>query len=171
MSLYLPPWVVERRRREFEAAVLRNVTVEDPRAREYTRLLQQVHPDLFMVKARDKITDDVPLRPGFYHVLKRNPDAPLSVLEVHENGRYCEPDSRVFDRLAAGNLRERRVRDELDRRDRAEQDRITRDRARRDDDRRAHLREAVNAAVRAQVSMSRDRPWSQNVAGRRGARR
>ena len=93
MSLFLPPHVQQRidleRRRGYEAAVLRNCTVEDPRAREWTVKLQQVSPDLFMVRAHDNVELGVPLKPGFYHVLVRNRDAPLSVMEIHENGRYC----------------------------------------------------------------------------------
>src|SRR5215210_3477824 len=117
MSLLIPSHVQARidleKRREFEARILRNVTVEDPRAREFTEALQLISPDLFMVKAHEQVEWGVPLRPGFYHLLVRNQDAPMSVMEVHDGGRYAEPDSRVFDVLAKGNLRERRVRDEL----------------------------------------------------------
>jgi hypothetical protein len=172
MSLYLPPWVVERRRREFEAAIWRNVTAQDPLAQKYTVLLQRIGPGLAIVKAHDTIHDDVPLRPGFYHFLQKPDDAPLQVTALESgDGGFAEPGGWIFDALARGNLRERRVRDRLEQRDRAEQDEIVRERERRNEDRRQHLKEAVNAAVRTQVSMSRDRPWSQNVAGRRGAKR
>jgi hypothetical protein len=127
-DIYLPPHIVRQQRQEFEAKILRNVTIEDARAREFTEALQKINPDMFMVRAHDTIDADVPLRPGFYHLLVRNPDAPMTVATVHENGAYAEPDSRVFDLLGRGNLRERRVRERL-----AEQERDGR-RGRREGD-------------------------------------
>src|SRR3954470_11123125 len=136
MTLYLPPHVIAQQRREFEQRILRCVTVEDPRAREFTETLQKVSPDMFMVRAHDTVDADLPLRPGFYHILVRNPDAPMTVMTVHENGEYAEPDSRIFDVLARGNLRERRVRERLEQQDREVQDAIDRDRRTRNEDRR-----------------------------------
>lgn len=171
MALILPEHVQRRldleKRREFEARILRNVTIEDARAREYTAKLQAVSPDMFMVKAHDNVDLGVPLRPGFYHILVRNQDAPLSVMEVHENGRYAEPDSRIFDVLAKGNLRERRVRERLEQRDKQEQDDIEKDRRTTNENRRERLKDIVLSATRAQVSMNRDTPWTQNANGRR----
>lgn len=170
-SLYIPSHVQRRidleRRRDYEAAVLRNCTVEDPRAREWTAKLQHVSPDLFMVRAHDKVEIGVPLRPGFYHILVRNRDAPLSVMEVHENGRYAEPDSRIFDVLAKGNLRERRVRDRIAERDAAEREQIEKEREDSKQRRLEVAREVVLSATRAQVSMDRSIPWTQNSQGRR----
>jgi len=174
-SLYIPAHVQARldleKRREFEAKVLRNVTIEDARAREYTEKLQLVSPDLFMVKANDTIEWGLPLRPGFYHILVRNRDAPMSVMEVHENGRYAEPDSRLFDVLAKGNLRERRVRDELERQERQEHADVEKEREERKQRRLDVAREVVLSATRAQVSMDRTIPWTQSSDGRRGAGR
>src|SRR3954471_22325989 len=148
-SLYLPPHVQQRidleRRRQYEAAVLRNCTVEDPRAREWTVKLQHVSPDLFMVRAHDKVELGVPLRPGFYHILVRNPDAPMTVMTVHENGRYAEPDSRIFDVLARGTLRERRVRARLAEQDREVQDAVEKERRTANEDRREKLRDVVKS--------------------------
>jgi hypothetical protein len=174
MSLLLPPHIQKQvdldRRREFERAVLRNVTIEDDRAREFTTLLQRISPDMFMVRAHDKVEPGVPLRAGFYHILVRNQDAPMSVMTVHENDRYAEPDSRIFDALARGNLRERRVRDTLEQQDRAVQDEIAKDERTRNENRREKLREIVLSATRAQVSMDRSIPWTQSSDGRRGAK-
>jgi hypothetical protein len=167
MTLFLPPHVVAQQRREFEQRILRCVTVEDPRAREFTETLQKVSPDMFMVRAHDTVDADLPLRPGFYHILVRNPDAPMTVMTVHENGEYADPDSRIFDVLARGNLRERRVRERLAEQDRELQDAIDTERRTRNENRRERLTEIVKSATRAQVSMDRTIPWTQTSNGRR----
>jgi hypothetical protein len=171
MTLFLPPHVIAQQRREFEQRILRCVTIEDPRAREFTDTLQKVSPDMFMVRAHDTVDADLPLRPGFYHILVRNPDAPMTVMTVHENGEYAEPDSRVFDVLAKGNLRERRVRERIAERDAAERKQIEKE---QEDSKQRRLdiaREVVLSATRAQVSMDRTIPWTQNSQGRREKRR
>jgi hypothetical protein len=167
MSLYLPPHVIKQQRREFEQRILRCVTVEDPRAREFTETLQKVSPDMFMVRAHDTVDADLPLRPGFYHILVRNPDAPMTVMTVHENGEYAEPDSRIFDVLARGNLRERRVRERLAEQEIERFESEEKRRATASEDRRARLSEIVKSATRAQVSMDRTIPWTQNSQGKR----
>jgi hypothetical protein len=167
MGLLLPPHIVKQQRREFEQRILRCVTVEDPRAREYTAKLQHISPDMFMVRAKDTVDADLPLRPGFYHILQRNPDAPMHVTVVHENGAYAEPDSRVFDVLARGNLRERRVRDRLAEQERERFEAEEKRHRTLNEDRRERLQEVVTSATRAQVSMDRTIPWTQNSQGRR----
>lgn len=167
MPLLLPPHVVAQQRHEFEQRILRCVTIEDPRAREFTQKLQAISPDMFMVRAQDTVDADLPLRPGFYHILVRNPDAPMSVMTVHENGLYAEPDSRVFDVLAQGNLRERRVRDRLAERERERFEVEEKRHQTLNEDRRERLKDVVLSATRAQVSMDRSIPWTQSSAGRR----
>jgi hypothetical protein len=133
MGIYLPPRVAAEENKRFAADVFRNVTVEDPRAREFTSKLKQVHPDLWMVRAHNTVDSDVPLRPGFYHVLKVNDPAvaPLSVFVVHDgNHNYCEPTGAVFERLAEGDLSQRRVRDRIAEHDRVVQEAVDRRTAR-----------------------------------------
>src|SRR4051794_19138942 len=167
MTLLLPPHVIKQQRREFEQRILRCVTVEDPRAREFTETLQKISRDMFMVRAHDTVDADLPLRPGFYHILVRNQDAPMTVMAVHENGEYAEPDSRVFDVLARGNLRERRVRDRVAEQEREEREAGERELQAANDNRKERLKEIVLSATRAQVSMDRTIPWTQSSDGRR----
>lgn len=166
MSLWLPPEAIAEERRRFAAAVLRCVTIEDTRARECTAALQRIDPRLFMVKAHEKIKPGVPVMPGYYHILRHNENAPLSVFMVHHDGAYVEPTSRIFDRLAEGDLHDPRVFREMRDLDRKAHEEGERDIARDHEDRRAELRERVNAAVRTQVSMDRTLPWTQNSSGR-----
>lgn len=166
MTLYLPPAVAEAERRRFAADVLRNVTIEDTRARECTAALQHIDPRLFMVKAHDKIDPGTPLMPGYYHILRRNENAPMSVFVVHHDGAYVEPTSRIFDRLAEGDLHDPRVFREMRDLDRKAHEQGERDHARDHADRRQELRERVNAATRTQVSLDGTLPWTQNSSGR-----
>jgi hypothetical protein len=166
-DLILPPHIVRRQRQEFEARILRCVTIEDARAQEYTHKLQQISPDMFMVRAQDTVDADLPLWPGYYHILVRNPDAPMTVMTVHENGRWAEPDSRIFDVLARGNLRERRVREQLAEQERERFEAEEKRRAQVNADRKERLKEIVDSATRAQISMDRTLPWTQNSQGRR----
>jgi hypothetical protein len=122
---------------------------------------------MFMVRAHDTIDADVPLRPGFYHLLVRNPDAPMTVATVHENGAYAEPDSRIFDLLGRGNLRERRVRDRLAEQERELEMLVAKEKQTTNEQRKERLKEIVLSATRAQVSMDRTIPWTQNSQGRR----
>jgi hypothetical protein len=175
--LYLPPNVVAERNAEenkrFFADLTRNVTANDPVAQECTAKLKQMHPDLWMVRAHDTIDADLPLRPGFYHLLRLNDPAvaPVSVFDIHDDGRWCEPSiDRVIDRLNQGNLTQRRVRDRLMETDRVVRRAVEKEHRTVNEDRRAELRERVNAAVRAQVSMDRTIPWTQSSDGRRGAK-
>jgi hypothetical protein len=165
--LYLPPEVAAARRREFAQEIDKRCDLADPLARHFTKLLQQINPRLMMVRARELIAPGTPLIPGYYHLLCANDDAPLSVFAVNENGAYCEPDSRVFERLAAGDLHDprtmRRYRDMQREAQRADE----RDAQRADEERREHVRDLVNAATRTQISTDRTRPWTQNASGRR----
>jgi len=167
MTLYLPPHIAKQERDRFEQRILRCVTIEDARAREYTQKLQLISPDMFMVRAHDTVDADLPLRPGFYHILVRNQDAPMSVMCVHENDRYAEPDSRIFDVLARGNLRERRVRERLAEHEREQWEAGEKELEDANESRRERLTEIVKSATRAQISMDRTIPWTQNSQGRR----
>lgn len=170
MSLFLPPHIAAEKRREFAAEILKRVDLQDRRALEFTATLQLMDPRLIMVKARDPIAPGTPLRPGFYHVLRRNENAPMTVIPITENDCYVEPDSRVYTKLAESNMTQRRVMKDIERQDRIVEQAVQRENERAKDERKAELKERVLAVTRAQVSMSRDMPWSQNSAGRRGVK-
>lgn len=165
--MYLPPHVVAEQRKQYHAQILRNVTVEDERALEFTHKLQQIRPDMFMVKAHDTIWDPVPLKPGYYHILVRNEDAPMSVIAITDNGEYAEPDSRVFTQLGLMNMGEQRVRDRLRKQGEEEQAEIEKERKEGEERRLNVAREVVLSATRAQISMDRTIPWTQSSTGRR----
>lgn len=171
-SIALPPHVQRRidleRRAEYWAALKRNFTIEDPRCQEWTTKLQRLSADLYMIKAKDKVEPDVPLRPGFFHLLVIPHDAPPFVTPLTNGDSYAEPGDWIFDVLNRGNLRERRVRESIVREEYDKQRDIVRDRERMKADRMERVRDIVNSATRAQVSMDDTIPWTQSSDGRRG---
>lgn len=127
--------------------------------RRIDRLLEMV----FIPPGAD--TTGTQCRPGFYHVIRRNENAPITVMVVHgEHGEFVEPTSRIFDRLRQGDLWNEssvRARENAERRAAEAADR---ERAREREARQDELVERVKAATRTQVSMNPDTPWSQNAA-------
>jgi hypothetical protein len=87
--------------------------------------------------------------------------------EVGGDGGFVEPGSWVFDRLAESDMwSERVMRDRRRIKREAEEAKRRREEQERADFDRECL-EHWKAVSRAQVSMSRDVPWTQNSAGRR----
>jgi hypothetical protein len=124
------------------------------------------------VKAREEVERGVPMKAGYYHLLIDNgPGVPLTVTVIEgEHGEFCEPTSRIFEKLMAGDMTERRnlerfARTEADRHAGVEREKHT-DRA----ERREHIRDLVKAYTQTSVSMNRETPWRQNQAGRRDVR-
>ena len=174
-DVILPPHVQKRidleRRAEYWALLKRNFTIEDPRCQEHTRRLQQISPDLYLVKANDKVEVGAPLRPGFFHLLAIPHDAPPFVTPLTNGDEYAEPGDWIYKLLARGNLRERRVRDAIRREEDDLQRDIVREKAEQKANRMERARDIVDSATKVRVSMNRDTPWSQNVDGRRGVQR
>jgi hypothetical protein len=54
-SLYLPPRVAAEENKRFFADLRRNVTANDPVAQEWTQVVKQIHPDLWVVRAHDTV--------------------------------------------------------------------------------------------------------------------
>lgn len=169
-SLYLPPSIVADERQRYAADLLSRVDTADPVAQRFTALLRRIDPLLRMVRAKERIEPGTPLVPGYYHVLRFNEHAPISVFTLHDNGAFAEPNSRVFDRLAAGDLHDPRVMRALKDVPRQAALEAERERNRERVVRRDELRDRVNAAVRTQISMDTSVPWTQNAQGRRESR-
>jgi hypothetical protein len=150
----------------FRADVQASIVTDDsdPLLTEYTRRLQAVDPRLMLVRALENVVPGVPMRPGYYHLMVDNGlDAPLSVTVIEgEGGEFCEPTSRVFEKLFAGDMRERRNLDRWERAQRDEFDANERELQRDNEERRDHLRELVDAYTRTSISTTTARPWTQN---------
>jgi len=170
-QLALPPHVQRQidleNRRKYWAKLKRNFTIEDPRCQEYTRKLQDLSPDLYLVKANDTVEWGVPLRPGFFHLLAIPHDAPPFVTPLTNGDGYAEPGDWIFRVLARGNLRERRVRDAIRAEQDADQRDIVKEKQALKDARMERVKDIVNSATRASISMNTSVPWTQNAQGRR----
>jgi hypothetical protein len=168
-SLILPRSVardLHERTVSFRADVLASIVTDDsdPLLSEYTRRLQAIDPRLLLVRAQETVVPGVPMRPGYYHLMVDNGlDAPLSVSVIEgADGEFCEPTSRVFDKLFAGDMREQRNLDRWAAAEHERHDAVERDKQRDRQERREHLRELVTAYTETSVSLSTARPWTQN---------
>lgn len=130
--------------------------------------LRRIDPKLEMFRAGE--VAEPPVVPGYYHIVRWNDGAAPSIITIEgEHGEFVEPTSRVFEMLARNdlwdpnNMRLLRQRQALA--DQAAEKLKIRER----EERQAEILERYLAGTRTFVSMDRSLPWSQNVAGRRGA--
>lgn len=135
--------------------------------RTWNRDLKEIDPYLELVKAKPQVTAQG-LRPGFWHVIRRNPGAPtcrVLVVETPE-GEYKEPDSSLFDELRKNDMWDDRTVRARERRSRlfeeAEVRREERERQERVDNMELHLKSIVNPGV----SMTSARPWTYRTGNR-----
>lgn len=141
---------------------------------DFNRELRAIDPALKLVWAPDPLPVDAVgsgARPGRWHVMRHNPGTVPSFLCIEDNGEYVDPDSRVFDRLrrmdwwnAEVNRDRRRVQADLER---ARGKREAEELKQMDE----QVIERYKALNTASVSMNRSTAWTQNRAGRRGAKR
>lgn len=169
-GLYLPQSllreVIEQRQR-FRADVLASISLDDtdPFLREFTPKLQAFDSRLMLVRAAESVVPGLPMKPGYYHLLIDNgPAVPLSVTVIEgEHGEFCEPTSRLFEKLMAGDMREVRNLARFARVQRAEFEANARELADARAERREHLKDLVSAYTETSISMTKARPWTQNT--------
>lgn len=106
MALWVPPAEFERQldvRQRHLAELLGQVDLLE-KMTYWNKELRQIDPDLQLVKANED-TRLPELRPGYWHVLRRNAAAPVTVIPVQgPNGEYREPDSSLFEELRRGDM-------------------------------------------------------------------
>lgn len=172
MGLFVPPRVARELelKRVGEEIRLARLTSTGGVMADFNRDLKAIDPYLQLVKAHDTIEAGTPLKPAYWHIIRHNPGAPPSVMVIEgPDGEYVEPTSRIFDLLKAGDLQNPATTRRLRERNQAIEDAKQRREAREREDRNTEAIERYKAATRTQVSMA-SAPWSQNVAGRKGAR-
>lgn len=169
-GLYLPSSIrdeVLHRREQFRADVLASISLDDsdPFLREFTPKLQAFDARLMLVRASETIVGGLPMKPGYYHLLIDNgPSIPLTVTVIEgANGEFCEPTSRLFEKLMSGDMREQRNLDRFAAEQRATFEANAREMADARAERREHLKDLVNAYTRTSVSTTTARPWTQNT--------
>lgn len=175
---WVPPKVSEelleeRRQREAQASLALASDMGYEWKKAFDADLQRVDPYLQLVWCPDPAPIEAAAlggKPGRWHIARHNPGAPMSLIPlIGENGEYREPGSWVFDHLKRSDLWDDRVsrhrQKMFDKLEREKENRVARER----EERREELMERVAAARETRVSFNGDTPWSQNVAGRRGA--
>jgi hypothetical protein len=171
-SLYVPKTVARdlaQRTLSFREDVARSIVLDDsdPILREYTAALQRIDPRIIMVRASDQVAPGVPMRPGYYHLLQDSGmSVPLTITVIEgEHGEFAYPTSRVFEKLAAGDMREDRNLERWVRTEQARHDAVEREKLTDRDERGEHRRDLVNAYTRTSVPGTGVGPWRQNQAG------
>lgn len=174
---WAPPKVSHRLRDETqrrEAHAFLGLTTDDGSAwwRDWNRDLEAFMPGLRLCFAPDPCPVEaaaIGARPGRWGLLFPSVmGGPRSVSSFSgPNDEFVEPGAWVFDMLRANDWHNPEVRRERERRlEAAERARKRREEA-EDEQRTEEILERYLAGTRAFVSMNRDTPWSQNVAGRR----
>lgn len=171
--LWVPPRVsreLEEGRKQHEADLAAMFVFDGHILSKWNKELRKIDPLLRLGRARDK-AHAPGVVPGFYHLVRFNPGAPPWVQALHNNGQFVEPSSRMLEMLKASDLQNARAVYDRKRADeeaaRAEEKAKQVDHEERVDD----AVELVKANTQVRISMNKDTPWSQNVAGRRGVKK
>lgn len=189
-SLWVPPVLardlaLESRRREAAALEAVDTHAREEWVRVFNAQLEQVVPGMFLAGCPDPAPVDLVAqgaRPGLWHLIWPSYNGgplnvqPLALNEAGEpsiggTGGRVEPGSWVFAALARADLWNERANRERRRAQRQAQELAERRKEQERRDRDADVMEHYMAATRTQVSMNRDTPWTQNAAGRKGAKR
>lgn len=172
--LWVPPSaqrrIVEDRQRF--ASEINSVTVQEKMRSvkalldEWNYHLKQIDERLELIRAQETIPAGIPMKPGYYHVVRWNEGAAPSVWPIEgEHGEYVEPTSKLLEIIKKNDLWDPRNFKRLVGAALARDEALERDRMVERQLRQAEIMERVAAATRTQVSMSRDIPWAQNAAG------
>ncbi len=145
--MWLPPSVSRDLAAETaqQKADVAHAAIRDASMDFWNRELKQLDERLELIKAREDASV-AGLTPGFWHVMRHNPDGPPSLLPLTgDHGEFVEPTSRMLDLLRSGDLqneRAMRARREFDERAAAQR---KRDKENAAADRRADLAERIGS--------------------------
>jgi hypothetical protein len=173
-KLFIPPKVAKElieERRQF-AADLEKVTYSDHVCEKWNRELRRLDPRLRMRRAFDKPVLGFPLEPGLYHLILDPGNAPPSVTPVRgPDGGFCEPPGGLLEQLKSMDMQNPDVLRMRARIQVLEEQRVERHKEELREERIDETLERLKAVQETRVSMNRDQPWSQNVSGKRGAKK
>lgn len=167
-KLWVPPKIsreleAERRREHAEVNKLSALGNVVGVMKQFNYELQQIDQYLSLEYLPEGVdTGTTSMKAGYYHVVRRDPSAPPSVMVVEdENGMPMEPTSRLFDQLRAADFWNPAVVRDREKCKRLAEEARNRQMAREDEDRRQELIERTLAVTRTQVSMAGEN-WTQN---------
>lgn len=170
-EIQLEKWVAQRA--EMRALVTALLDFDDPVCLEWNPVVQEADRRLRLGRARPKAFHPaLPVKPGFYHWVCDNDNAAPTVAPITDpEGGFKVPDSSLLDVLRSNDLQNPKVfRQVVEAHARAEAAREVREQQDHED-RVESMVDRYRALTTASVSMNRDTPWHQNMAGRKGVKR
>src|SRR6266540_4567367 len=112
MALWVPPKVHRELREEtaaHNAATLGMFDFHGPVFDEWNDDLKKLDPYLRLGKAKEH-ADAIGVIPGFFHLVRINPNAPLWTMPLHdEQMRFIEPSSRMLQVLRERDMQNMQV--------------------------------------------------------------
>ena len=168
-SLWVSPKVARELvdQRIHQAADILKMVRLDPLCVQLTTYARGFDEKVSVVKASEK-AEHPGIRPGFYHVMRFNEGAPLSINAIEApDGGFMVPTTATLDRLRDSDMWNSRVVRDRRRAHEAEQEAIRRQEQQETADRQQEILERWKAVSETQISMNDSTPWSQNVKGRR----
>lgn len=170
MALWVPPKVAEElvdRRKDYTRRVLGLMHLEGGILNRWNAELRKIDPHLRLGQAFESVPEGYPLVPGYYHLVRLNPDAPPTTEPIMgPNGEFVEPSGQMLERLRASDLQNPAVMRDRQKREQLAEELKERATARLREERRDELFGRLAAATETRVSMVPG--WSQNAAGKRG---
>lgn len=175
MSLWVPPSVSRELRegtQEHNEATLSMFYMDQGVCAKWNKdssPLRKFDPLMRVGKAKPN-ADATLVTPGYYHLIRINPGAPLTAMPLHVKGEFVEPGEWMIDVLRQMDLQNpqvTRAREEEKRRAEAAKEREKQnDRERRDE----ILMEKWRAHDRPKFNFDPDVKWSNSTDGKRGRR-
>lgn len=168
-NLWIPPTVsreLQEKTRANDAELLSMFHTDGGILTFWTRALKRIDPRLSLAQAKEN-AEGPGIRPGYYHVLRRNEGAPMWRMPLcGPNGEFIEPTEQMLQDLEASDLQNGRAVHDRQRADAKAQAAKEAQKAQDTAERHEDLNDRLAAITKTRVSMT-DVPWSQNVKGRR----
>ncbi len=173
---WVPPAVSEEmleQRRQREAQGLKALQTDALFAekKRWDRELAAIDPGLKLVWCPDPAPIEAAAMgavPGRWNLMRAINGVPPTFIALQTpEGDYLEPGSHIFETLARSDLWDERNMRERERRVEQLRRASAREKEREREERQQEIKERMKAIRETSVSMNRDVPWSQNVAGRK----
>lgn len=178
MGLWVPPSVQTRlvdERRQDDAEVDRLVQHDIETAKRFDRELKRIDPylELAYIGRPPSWADGVDPPPGIvwhrWHVIRHNPDAPDSYTpHVGAGGEYREPDSGLFEELAASDMWSSQNQARARRREAQAQAERARSKEREREAIKDEIAERLRSRENPSVSFADAGKWSYRAGARKG---
>lgn len=175
-QLWTPPKVrreLQETTAEHNSAVLSMFELQYGILDKWNRELKKIDPLLRLGRAKEK-AHAPGVEPGFYHLIRINPGAPIWVQPLHDGqGNFVEPTSRMLDLLRASDLQNTAAVRAREAEDAAQVRAVEKAKEDGHEERVDTMMEHWRASSQVRIPFRglERTGWSQAVAGRRGVKR